>query len=376
MRAPVAQKAARSAVAAGLTDRLFERLDSERPAWTLARPYARRGAGRGARCLRLAGTSRDAQRSGACARPQRAATFCTRLERRPLERHKGGGAAPPYVADGAGPSAATRAGIKAAAGAERAIWRAAGDARAWVAAMHCCAAWAALERGCKYMSAAAANATDSAEALGGAVGRDGSIGMDSLVSGASDIVKGGLAAGAAEAAFKEAADHSRLEASERGMAADAYGMAGASRAAQAQRGRAKRARKRAGAADGWSSSAAGKTGLLSRLLDECTEGMAKSSMNGWKGGGAEWMAMRARLQDGIARDLAGWTGLVGRAAEAKARAEGGLDRASDAAKRAGTAAGLQWEGGGKGGGGWTPGAQDAMDAWLAAMGAAETAPRG
>ena len=226
------------------------------------------------------------------------------------------------------------------------------------------------------MSAAAANATDSAEALGGAAGRDGSIDVDSLVSGASDITKGALSAGAAKPAFTEAADRSRLEASERGMAADAYGMAGASRAARAQRGRAKRARKRADTADGWSSGAAGKTDLLSGLLDACIEGMAKSSMNGWKGGGAEWMAMRARLQDGIARDLAGWTGLVGQAAESKARAEGGLDRASDAVKRTGTAAGLQWEGGGKGGGGGPPGARDAVDAWLAAMGSAELASRG
>ena len=280
------------------------------------------------------------------------------------------------MADGAGPRAATPAGTKAAAGAERAVWRAAGDARARVAAMHCHAAWAALERGCKYMSAAAASAADSAEALGGVAGRDGSIDADSLVSGASDMTKGGLAAGAAKPAFTKAADHSRLEASERGMAADAYGMAGASRAARAQRGRAKRARKRANTADGWSSSAAGKTDLLSGLLDACIKGMAKSSMNGWKGGGAEWTSMRARLQDGIVRDRAGWTGLAGRAAEAKARAEGGLDRASDAAKRTGTAAGLRWEGGGKGGGGWPPGAQDAVDAWLAAMGSAELASRG
>ena len=242
--------------------------------------------------------------------------------------------------------------------------------------MHCYAAWADLERGWKYMSAAAANASDSAEALGGAVGRDGSIGMDSLVSGASDMVKGTLAAGAAKAAFTRAAEHSRLEAAERGMAADAYGMAGASRAARAQRGRAKRARKRAGTADGWSSCAAGRTDLLSQLLDACTDGIAESSMNGWKGGGAEWTGMRARLQDGIVRDWAGWTGLVGRAAVARARAEGVLERASDAVNRTGTAAGLQWEGGGKGGGGGPPGAQDAVDAWLAAMGSAELASWG
>ena len=227
------------------------------------------------------------------------------------------------------------------------------------------------------MSVSASATRDSTAAFGGAVGRDNSINMDGLVAGAGDMDRGRLAMGLAKADMMAAGKRSRLEASERDMAAGAYDMAGAPRAARAQRRRAKGARKRGSVADKWASNAAGMEDSLVQSSAMWEENIAESSkIDGWRGDRAEWTAMHAGLQADIESNRAKWNGLAERAAEAKARAEGRLERASAAAERTGASAGLQWQGRGKGGGRGPPGAREAVDAWLDAMRAAELASGG
>ena len=134
------------------------------------------------------------------------------------------------------------------------------------------------------MSVSASATRDSTAAFGGAVGRDNSINMDGLVAGAGDMDRGRLAMGLAKADMMAAGKRSRLEASERDMAAGAYDMAGAPRAARAQRRRAKGARKRGSVADKWASNAAGMEDSLVLSTAMWEENIAESSkIDGWGG---------------------------------------------------------------------------------------------
>ena len=223
------------------------------------------------------------------------------------------------------------------------------------------------------MSESAAATMDSTEAFGGSVGRDTSIDMDALAAGAGAMDRGRLAMGQAKREFAYASELSLSEESERGMAADAYGMAGAAAAARSQRGRAEKARERARTADGWESNAAGKEGILGQARAVWEENIAASAeMGGWTGDRAKWTHMHSSLHADIEYDRAKWAGLAGRASEMAAREEGRIELAAAAAKRAGAAAGLQWRGSGRGGGG-PPVVPAAVKEWLDAMWSAELA---
>lgn len=265
---------------------------------------------------------------------------------------------------------AALAGSQTDAAGERAAWTAAASARAWAAAIHRYTALAALERGWKTMSEAASVARDSAEAFGGAVGRDGGVNRDALAAGAGALGRGASLMKQAGSKFKEAAKRARLEAAERGKAAEAYGMAGAPDAARSQRGRMRKARKRRRSADAWASDAAEKEGILVTTSAGWDAVIAEQpAEHTWGGDRSEWKAENSSLHADIEYDRAKWTGLAGRAGRARERAFGRLERAGALAKRAGVAAAgvrRQLEAG-------PPGARRAADAWNDAMDAARQA---
>lgn len=269
---------------------------------------------------------------------------------------------------------------KAGAGGDRTdtyAWTAAGAARSHTAALHCCAAWDALEQGWKSMSAAAAKTWDSLGAIGSAVGRGNAVDLQVLVAGAAVMGEGTVELGTARAAFGAAGKRSRAEASERDMAAEAYGRAGASRAARAQRVRAKRARKRGTTADGWESGAAEKLAILTESLAVWKENIAMTSSAGvWRGDRTAWAAMHAGMRAGVENDRARWAEMAERTAARSARASGRLARAKAAAERAAGMAGWQWAAGGKAGNGEGAGDEEAARAFLDAMMAAEQLSRG
>lgn len=244
--------------------------------------------------------------------------------------------------------------------------------------MHCCAAWDALETGWKSMSAAADKTRDSLGANGAAVDRDGTVDMRALVAGAAVMAKGIAEMEEARAAFGAAIRLSRAEASERDMAAEAYGRAGASRAARAQRGRARTARKRGADVGAWESSAARRQAVLTDSMDAWKENIAMSAVGGvWDGDRAAWAALHATLRAHVEKDGKRWAWMAGKAAEVGAKASYRLAWAEAAVKRTARTAGLKpsKKGGGganAGGAGDAPRAE-AADAWLAAMRAAKQA---
>ena len=277
----------------------------------------------------------------------------------------------PPCMGGAGQGAdAAPAGAGADAGGERTAWMAAGTARAWAAAIHRYAALAALERGWMSMSKAASVARDSAEAFGGAVGRDGSVDRDALAAGAGALGRGASTMRRARSEFRDAARRARLEAAERGKAAEAYGMAGEPDAARSQRGRIRKARKRRRGADAWASDAAEKEGILAQVSAGWDAVIAEQpAEHKWGGDRSEWKAENSSLHADIEYDRARWTGLAGRAGRARARAFGRIERAGAAAKRAGVAAAELRRQPPTG----PPGVRRAMDAWDDAMDAARRA---
>lgn len=227
------------------------------------------------------------------------------------------------------------------------------------------------------MSAAAAKTWESLGAIGSAVGRDNDVDMQALVAGAAVMGEGSVEMGTARAAFGAAGKRSRAEASERDMAAEAYERAGASKAARAQRVRAKRARKRGMAADGWESGAAEKLAILTESIAVWKENIAMSFSAGvWRGDRTAWAAMHAGMRAGVENDRARWADMAERTATRSARASGRLARAKAAAKKAAGAAGWQWAAGGKEGNGGGAGDEEAARAWLDAMMAAEQLSRG
>ena len=256
-------------------------------------------------------------------------------------------------------------------------WTAAGAARAHVAALHCCAAWDAIEHGWKSMSAAAAKTWDSLGAIGSAVGRGNAVDLQVLVAGAAVMGEGTVELGTARAAFGAAGKRSRAEASERDMAAESYERAGASKAARAQRVRAKRARKRGTTADGWESGAAEKLAILTESLAVWKENIAMTSSAGvWRGDRTAWAAMHAGMRAGVENDRVRWAEMAKKSAARSARASDRLARAENEAKRACGAAGWQWAAGGKAGNGEGAGDEEAARALLDAMATAEQLSRG
>ena len=257
-------------------------------------------------------------------------------------------------------------------------WTAAGATRARNAALHCCAAWDALEQAWKSMSMAATKTRESLGAIGSAVGRDHAVDLEALVAGAAVMGEGSVEMGNGRDAFGAAAKRSRAEASERGMAAEAYERAGNQRAARAQRARAKLARKRADAADGWGASAAKKLAVLTESVAAWKENIAMTARIGsWSGDRTAWAAMHAGMRAGVDHDRARWARMARRAAARGARASDRLARAEAAAKRAAGEAGWKWaKGGGIKGNGGGAGSEEAAVAFLSAMVDAEELPRG
>ena len=214
-------------------------------------------------------------------------------------------------------------------------WAAAGASRAWAAAVHRQATWASLGRGWKTMAEAAAIARDSTGEFGGAIGRNGIVNTAVIAAATSAMGRGASAMATAEAEFRAAAGLARMEAAERDMAAESYDMAGTSRKARVQRGRAGKARKRVRTALDWASNAAEKAAILGQAKAMWDRNIAEwSDDDVWGGDRAKWLDSHFSLHADLDYDRAKWKALAEAAVVAEAEAAGRLERAAGAAKRA------------------------------------------
>lgn len=205
-------------------------------------------------------------------------------------------------------------------------------------------------------------------AFGGAIGGNGIIDMAALGAAAAGLGRGASSMRSAVTEFQAAARWAHREAAELDMAAEAYARAGAAEAAQAQRRRAGRSRKRGSMADRWASNAGTKAAILMQAEAMWDNKIAEWQEDDERGGDrAKWADSHSRLYADIDYDRSKWAGLARAADKAAAVAGDRLERAEGAAKTAAADAELGPD---------DPGTQEAKAALRIAMVAARQATGG
>lgn len=296
----------------------------------------------------VAGLMRRATPLPLCRRPPGPLAF-----RRWIERNKGGawGAAGVMAENGGTGTAVSD------------VWTAAAAARSWTAAAHSLAAWVSSRGAWTGMAEAAACARNAAEAGSEVVDKGCRLNTVALGNGAAALESALRAQRRAVDAFREAAAHAGMSASEWEQAAAAHAMARDEPREQMARRRAGQARAVEQVATRWAARAGVEAETIQRashVWRECADRWAGGAV--WPEDRTSWVDEQARIHADAEYTRAKWAGKVERAEAAVQDAAGTVQRYAAMAERYAAMVGRP--------NGLPAGSKDAARAWGEAMQAA------